>query len=1168
MNATLTSGLRALVRVCLLGFAALFSSLGWAQDAEIIFVLGRAEVRDTDQGDWRPVKVGQSLRAGNFVRTLAGSQLGLLLRDQTQVRLNEQSILQVKALGADGLLTTMDLLRGRIWSQVKQSAAGSLRVLTKAINANREPIVRINTPTATVGIRGTDWEMVVDDAGKTTVAVFTGEVELSNPQGSVAIAANEQAVAEAGKAPVKSLLSNARDRVQWVTAYRPAPQRWVSPVPAALAPAVQAIESGDYARAATLLQASGPSTESTLLRADMALFLGRSDEAIAGLTPLAAGGAGDPMATALLGRALTIAGRTADARQLLDAGIGKHPGHPEIALALADLARLDGDGDLALRLFAEVSRARPASHEAWFGVGRIQVEKENIAPARQALDEAIRLAPDAPGYYGERATLEALTGDPQAARKSFNEALARQPDDYLALTGLGILQLKTGETDAALVSFLKAGLIEPRFARSQLYAGVAYYQLGNRRRALESVQKAAELDPKDPLPYVMLGMMHGDALELRAAIDDARQAQLRMPYLKSLNQVLNNQKGSATVGAALAAQGMEEWAHAYAVDSYNPYWAGSALFLADRYPDGFNKNSELYRGFLLDPTVFGASNRFSSLVAVPGHYGSVGLRSQVADFGQNALQVAANGLTNTNVPFAYSLVAETAAGHANPNTAQAHGQNLTLGLGVKPTHALGVFYFGTRTNVDGHFNAVANPAAASLTNDSFNQKVTRQDIGASYRIGPANEVMLKLGRGAQATRLNGALFQAGQAASLNATFAAVPVLLPFKAAGTLDDYSTRIDQSDLQLRHAFDLAPDARLAWGLERAKEERELNFVRTFKSNRAVAPLFPARLSSNANRELESTDAYVSVWSRVHPQIEIQADFVHQRFSADTLLTDKLDLVGIGNLLTVPTLEHDVFSENNPRLGLAWAPSDGHKLRAVYQRWRHSAGSGSLGPVDTLGIPVEDRLVESGGLLKRMRLQYDWQTARDSFLQAFVDKRRVSNLQSATTPLFKVFGVAELDSLRARKPVFGEPFDDLEKTPGFGKGQVSSLGVAGNWLLSRQLTLASRYTYSSSQNDMAAFAGNDVPFIPKHFVNIAAFWQVQGSWLVGLSSTYRSARFSDEANAVGLDAGWVFGISSFWETDDKRWSIEAGLNNLHANKNAAAERRARLILNATYRF
>ena len=76
------------LRLCLLGTAAFFWQPALANDAEVIFVLGVAEVRDNPQDTWRPIRVGQRLNAGQTIRTRAGSQTGLLLRDQTQIRVN------------------------------------------------------------------------------------------------------------------------------------------------------------------------------------------------------------------------------------------------------------------------------------------------------------------------------------------------------------------------------------------------------------------------------------------------------------------------------------------------------------------------------------------------------------------------------------------------------------------------------------------------------------------------------------------------------------------------------------------------------------------------------------------------------------------------------------------------------------------------------------------------------------------------------------------------------------------------------------------------------------------------------------------------------------------------------------------------------------------------
>ena len=1155
---------------------ALFvSGIARAADAEVVMVIGVAEVRETDDGDWKPLRLKQELRAGVSVRTGEASQLALLLKNQTQIRVNQQSTLKLRVIEIQEE-TTLELLRGRIWGQVK----GVLYRVTAAVAPSRR--VRMLTPSATIGIRGTDWDVDVGSDDKTTITVLSGEAEMSNDFGQVSLGPNEQASAEVGRAPAKRYLTDARDRVQWVTAYRPAPRRWLSTVPAALEPTVRAIEAGDYGAALRRLQAdAGASREAALLLADLYLFLGRAADAITLLSPMSE--AGHPMATALHGRALMVAGRLDEARRLLTGAVAHHPGAFELALALADVARLQGNADEALQLFADVAAAQPGSHEAWFGVGRIENEKEDVGAARRALDNAIRLAPDAPGYQGERATLEALAGNFAAARSAFAEALDRQPDDYLAWTGLGILQLKTGQTEQALESFLKAGVLEPRFARAQLYTGVAYYRLENRARAIEAVRRAAELDPKDPLPHVMLGLIHGDALELRAATDAAREAQTRMPYLKSLNQVLNNQKGSANVGSALAAQGMEEWARAYAAESYNPFWAGSALFLSDRYPDGFNKNSELYRGFLLDPTVFGASNRTSSLVQTPGHYGSIAYLGTRADFSQQTIQGKANGLTATNVPLAYSVTGEYADGRDSrpgTDTFQAHGSNLTVGLGTKPSHALGVFYFGTNTDVDGHFS---DPAL--LPDARLSVKVTRHDAGLGYRFGPRNQIWLKLGDGSQRTRLSGTQIDAA-----NATNLSIPPVLTTLPAAQLDRNDVNVGQKDLQWRHSFEPARGSRLTWGYEDARDRlalvRDQSFTATLDPCITLVPvaITPAGcvpvpiLHSSADRDLRSTGIYLSGLQSVTDTLDFQLDLNYQRTRGEGVVIEDAeildrragggpDILPLGSVRTELT-ERDSFSELNHRFGLRYSPAAGKNLRLAYQRWRRPFATGSLGPTETVGIPIEDRLVDAGGLLRRAKVRLDWEVDKQLLVQVSADRREVENLQSRAAAFFRQFGLSELAALRARKPVFDEAFDELEKTPIFGQGRVTNGGAAVNWLLADDLSLAGRYLYSASRNTGSAFADRKVPLIPRHFLNLSIYKQLGGRWLVAAAATYRSVRFGDEANTVSLNAGWNFGARMYWESEDKKWTVEAAANNLHSDKNAALERRARFDLTSVYRF
>src|SRR5260221_13888165 len=206
-----------------------------------------------------------------------------------------------------------------------------------------------------------------------------------------------------------------------------------------------------------------------------------------------------------------------------------------------------------------------------------------------------------------------------------------QPDNYVALTGLGVLELKAGNIGAATEALLQASLIEPRYARAQVYLAAAYYQAGRDDAALAELARAAESDPKDPLPYLLMSIIRLDRIEPGYAVAEAQQALERIPFLKSLNQVADNQKGVANVGAPLAAMGLEAWARSAAHESYLPFWGGSHLFLADRYPGAFDQRSELMQGFITDPLAFGASNRFQSLYSQPGHYATASLRYSRSD---------------------------------------------------------------------------------------------------------------------------------------------------------------------------------------------------------------------------------------------------------------------------------------------------------------------------------------------------------------------------------------------------------------------------------------------------------------------------------------------------------------------------------------------------------
>ena len=81
------------------------------------------------------------------------------------------------------------------------------------------------------------------------------------------------------------------------------------------------------------------------------------------------------------------------------------------------------------------------------------------------------------------------------------------------------------------------------------------------------------------------------------------------------------------------------------------------------------------------------------------------------------------------------------------------------------------------------------------------------------------------------------------------------------------------------------------------------------------------------------------------------------------------------------------DVENMAAPRLGLVWRPTGQLTVRAAWQHWMRPLSSGTLAPVQTAGIAVEDRLLEAGGQHKRGVLQVGWTPDERTFVAGYTN-------------------------------------------------------------------------------------------------------------------------------------------------------------------------------------
>lgn len=1081
--------------------------------AEIVSLQGKGEFRAADERNWRAAMVRLRLGEGSFVRTGDASRLALLLADQTQLRLASNSMVQIKQVGDNRDRGT--ILRqnaGRSWTQSKNVP-------------NR---LTVETPSALAAIRGTDWELVVDEDGASTLTVLSGAVQFSNEQGSVNVNSGEQAHAQKGKAPVKRVLSNPRERVQWVSSFTVDPRRYPE-IDQEKGTALHAIggllQAGDLAAARRAVESlvatqSAPAT-ALLLLADFQTQEGEFETAIATLQEGARKFPRDERFDVWRARLHLARDEVAASRAALDSAREKNPRSTEQMIAEGELERLEGNARAATRAYRAALDEAPESARAWHGLGVVQSEREDVANARDSLQRAITLDPQGTGFRAELGTLETFADNLATARAAFQQAIATQPDDYVALTGLGLTELKAGNAEQATTHLLAATLIEPRYARAQIYLAVAYYQQGRTRDALFALSRARELDPRDPMPDLFESVIHNDLLQPGDALVSARRALGLLPYLKSLNQLANDQKGSANLGSALAAFGLEDWARSYAQDSYYPFWAGSHLFLADRYTGDFNKKSELFQGFLADPSVFGASNRFSTLVPRPGFYGNLSAHYYTSrDFQLTEPTVTINGFSNVTVPFAY--FAETIRTDTQPDRLafDAKANTYTLALGMRPTYELGLFAYANAFDADLLLNQ----------SGSVQQRLTgrneRADIGAHYRFGPQSQAWLKIGWGNESSAIN-------QTTSLATNLG---------LATNDSNFQTQPEQRDLQFRHTFAAQERHELSWGTEFGLQDKTNALVQENVFHVGASAVPADRLDQQD--EDRSHDLWFSDRFRMNERLNLEGVLAWQHYTK----TRDIDIYRD----RVPPLTQ-VFAESfertlvTPRVGVEWKAGNGATLRGAYQKWLRPASYNSLMPVATAGIPVDDTLVLAGGTISRARAQLDWELSPSWFMTAFADQRHVDNLSSPLDGVLNTRAdVTSLDRLRQRNITGLAAPDQLEGSPIFASGTANSGGFTLNQVMSRHLAGYFSYLHTDSENTGTGHPGKMIPYLPQHRAILGVTWAGIPRMIANAQAVWRSERFSDEANLVPLAPGWDMALKLHWESADKRWTVEGYAANL----------------------
>ena len=156
---------------------ALFPLTGYSAAAQVEFAIGQVSVTGTD-GKQQPVAKGMEIKQGDTIQTMDSGRAQLRFSDGGYISLQPNTQFRVDEFNYQG---KTDGNEKGFFSLLK----GGLRAITGAVGHTNKENYRVNTPVATIGIRGTEFLAQYD--GKLLVKVGNGAVFMSNSTGNLVL---------------------------------------------------------------------------------------------------------------------------------------------------------------------------------------------------------------------------------------------------------------------------------------------------------------------------------------------------------------------------------------------------------------------------------------------------------------------------------------------------------------------------------------------------------------------------------------------------------------------------------------------------------------------------------------------------------------------------------------------------------------------------------------------------------------------------------------------------------------------------------------------------------------------------------------------------------------------------------------------------------------------
>ncbi|HEX6115429.1 MAG TPA: FecR family protein, partial [Geminicoccaceae bacterium] len=170
--------------------------------ARVVSLQGAVELRLAGTDVWTPATLGEPLCLGDALRVGRASRAALALANDSTLRLDERTTLQLRGV-AEEAPSLIDLILGGVY-----------------FFSHRPRALEVDTPFVNAAAEGTEF-LVRVGADRAEVVMLDGRVLLRNPQGELRVASGDAALIPAGEAPRPMVVARPRDAVAWALYYPP-----------------------------------------------------------------------------------------------------------------------------------------------------------------------------------------------------------------------------------------------------------------------------------------------------------------------------------------------------------------------------------------------------------------------------------------------------------------------------------------------------------------------------------------------------------------------------------------------------------------------------------------------------------------------------------------------------------------------------------------------------------------------------------------------------------------------------------------------------------------------------------------------------------------------------------------------------------------------------------